>query len=198
MNTSRNSKNARTRRDARTGDSRTYRGGRVSGRNEVRVQLPKQRLSWTFGGLTISARFLSISFVVVLIMVVLVPTIYQWAEQERSYRDILAEVEAAQDYNRELEEELQDWEDEDYIAQQARSRLGYVRPGETQYSVVDEEGNLVAGTSRSSTATAADSPSRPWTQLLVESILDADDLGGDAALDLQEQRAELESSQSGG
>lgn len=42
--------------------------------------------------------------------------------------------------------------------------------------------------SSSGTATADDSPTKPWTQLLTESILDADDPEGEAAAELQEQR----------
>lgn len=167
---------------------------RASGQGEIHVQLPKERLIWSFGGLTISVRVLATVLVVALVLVILVPTVYQWIAQEKRYRDILAEVESAQEYNQQLEEELESWSDEDYIAQQARSRLGYVRPGETQYSVIDEDGEMVVGTSTSATASAQDSPARPWTQVLLASIEDADDLEGDAAADLLEQQATQESS----
>lgn len=161
---------------------------RFSARNEVRVQTVKHHLKWSFGGLTVSARLLATLLVVMLALVILVPTLYQWIAQEQRYRDILAKVEGSRQYNQQLEEDLQAWEDEEYVAQQARSRLGYVRPGETQYSVVGKDGEMLASSSTSGTATADDLPAKPWTQLLTESILDADDPEGDAAAELQAQR----------
>jgi hypothetical protein len=49
----------------------------------------------------------------------------------------IAEREAAID---DLEREKQRWEDPAYVRTQARERFGYVRPGETSYVVLDEDG----------------------------------------------------------
>lgn len=189
MSQNRSPKNSAASASARPkGRVRSTKRERSTARNEVRVQTVKHHLKWSFGGLTVSARLLATLLIVVLALVILVPTLYQWIAQEQRYRDILAEVEEIRQYNQQLEEDLQAWEDEEYVAQQARSRLGYVRPGETQYSVIGEDGEMLSSSSTSGTATADDSPTKPWTQLLTESILDADDPEGEAAAELQKQR----------
>jgi cell division protein FtsB len=45
----------------------------------------------------------------------------------------------------ELEDELARWNDPEYVKTQARSRLGWVMPGETGFHVVGEDGKPVAG-----------------------------------------------------
>jgi hypothetical protein len=44
-----------------------------------------------------------------------------------------------------LEEELNRWNDPEYVKIQARDRLGWVMPGETGFRVVDENGDPVGG-----------------------------------------------------
>lgn len=45
----------------------------------------------------------------------------------------------------ELNNELDRWEDPAYVKAQARSRLGWVMPGETGYRVVDDSGEPLSG-----------------------------------------------------
>ena len=63
-----------------------------------------------------------------------------------------------------MQRQLDLWNDPDYISTQARERLGFVRPGETQYTVVDpgpqyQDSALAA-------AAASTGPARPWVQQL--------------------------------
>jgi Septum formation initiator len=102
----------------------------------------------------------------------LVPSLFQWWRQEQDLRDITARVAAAEQQNADMQHQLDLWNDPDYIASQARSRLGYVLPGETQYSVVDP-GPDHADTSQIEAA-EPQGPARPWVQVLSLSLTAAD------------------------
>lgn len=67
----------------------------------------------------------------------LVPSLYQWWQQERELAQIKTQVAEQQQKNADMQRQLDLWNDPDYISTQARERLGFVRPGETQYTVVD-------------------------------------------------------------
>lgn len=102
----------------------------------------------------------------------LVPSLFQWWRQEQDLRDITARVAAAEQQNADMQHQLDLWNDPDYIASQARSRLGYVLPGETQYAVVDP-GPDQADTSQIDAA-EPQGPARPWVQVLSASLTEAD------------------------
>ena len=67
----------------------------------------------------------------------LVPSLFQWWQQERELVQIKSQVAEQQKKNADMQRQLDLWNDPDYISTKARERLGYVRPGETQYTVVD-------------------------------------------------------------
>ncbi len=107
-----------------------------------------------------------------LLAVMLMPSLYQWWRQEQDYRDIQARVEAARERNEEIQRELELWNTPEFIASQARERLGYVMPGETQYSVVDpgpgyQDQAAVA-------AAAPRGPARPWVHMFALLTSEAD------------------------
>lgn len=129
--------------------------------------------SLSFGGLTISVRMLGVAVMAALLAVMLVPSIYQWWQQEQDYRDITARVAAAQARNEDMRQQLELWKDPDYIDSQARARLGYVKPGETQYAVTDPGEDHQAP----AVSAAASGPDRPWVQLFVASLTEADSPG---------------------
>lgn len=61
--------------------------------------------------------------------------------QQRSHINDLKTAIAQREANIDaLESEKERWEDPSFIEQQARERLGYVRPGEKTYVVLDENG----------------------------------------------------------
>ena len=95
----------------------------------------------SIGGLDVSTRLVVVMVVAAILSVMLVPSLYQWWQQER---------------------ELDLWSDPDYISTQARERLGYVRPGETQYTVVDPGPQYQD--SAMAAAAAPTGPARPWVQ----------------------------------
>ncbi len=145
-------------------------------RDEAREQRRAQRIregrSFTFGGLEISMRFLSIALLAGVLAALLVPNLYDWWRQEQDLRDITARVAAAKERNAQMEEELALWNDPEYIASQARERLGYVKPGETQYTVVDPGKDYQ---DQAQVAAAADKgPARPWVQVVGILLTEAD------------------------
>lgn len=126
----------------------------------------------SIGGLDVSTRFVVVLTVVAILSVMLVPSLYQWWQQERELAQIKAQVAEQQQKNADMQRQLDLWNDPDYISTQARERLGYVRPGETQYTVVDpgpqyQDSALAA-------AAASTGPARPWVQQLAILVGKAD------------------------
>lgn len=126
----------------------------------------------SIGGLDVSTRFVVVLTVAAILSVMLVPSLYQWWQQERELVQIKAQVAEQQQKNADMQRQLDLWNDPDYISTQARERLGYVRPGETQYTVVDpgpqyQDSALAA-------AAASTGPARPWVQQLAILVGKAD------------------------
>ena len=118
----------------------------------------------SIGGLDVSTRFVVVLTVAAILSVMLVPSLFQWWQQEHELAQIKAQVAEQQQKNADMQRQLDLWNDPDYISTQARERLGYVRPGETQYTVVDpgpqyQDSALAA-------AAASTGPARPWVQQL--------------------------------
>lgn len=112
------------------------------------------------GGLEISVKALFIVLMSALLIALIMPSLYQWWRQEQEYQHVLSQVEHARQQQSNVEKQIQLWNNEDFIAAQARERLGYVRPGETQYSVVDP-GPEYLESARLGTE-AQRGPQRPW------------------------------------
>ena len=126
----------------------------------------------SIGGLDVSTRFVVVLTVAAILSVMLVPSLYQWWQQERELAQIKAQVAEQQQKNADMQRQLDLWNEPDYISTQARERLGYVRPGETQYTVVDpgpqyQDSALAA-------AAASTGPARPWVQQLAILVGKAD------------------------
>lgn len=134
--------------------------GRASGKERPVSDRARGRVS--FGGLDVSVRLLAMSMVAVFILMMLVPSVYEWWQQERELAGIRAQVAAAEQRNADMRKQLDLWSDPNYISTQARERLGFVRPGETQYTVVDPGPEYQD--SAQVNAAPAQGPARPWVQ----------------------------------
>lgn len=110
--------------------------------------------------------------VIGVLIVTVVPTAFQWLQQEQAYRSVVAEVEAQKQLNEDLQQQLGDWDDEAFIAAQARDRLGFVRPGETQFVVVDIP---QSGQDAKDAPPPQLGPPKPWAWALWDALRDADD-----------------------
>lgn len=142
-------------------------------RKPLRVRSRPERSKWTIGGLTISVRALVGVAVTVVLLTTLVPLGLQWMKQEQAYRSVVAEVAAAEASNEAMRDELAEWENEDYVAAKARDRLGYVRPGETQFVVTDAP-DAQSGAEDQVAEPANTGPAKPWMWHVAETLRDID------------------------
>ncbi|WP_195224802.1 FtsB family cell division protein [Schaalia turicensis] len=125
------------------------------------------------GGLELSTRLLSVVVLVGVLGALLVPNLYAWWKQEQELRDITAKVEQAKQQNAQMREQLDLWSDPEFIASQARERLGYVKPGEVQYAVVDPGEEYLDKAQIN--AASPEGPARPWIQVVGKLIQEADE-----------------------
>lgn len=83
---------------------------------------------------------------IILAVVIVLPTLTHYLDQRAEVRLTEMKMAEAQARTASLESELKQWNDPEFIRMQARSRLGYVAPGETLYVVTNPE-IIVGGTS---------------------------------------------------
>lgn len=173
----------RERRNAPSSRERPLNGPRPvrqsgKGRSQKKEKAPRREHflskgeSFELGGQRFSVRWLSFILLLGVVMVLLVPKLYVWMKQEEELRAITIQVQLAQQRNAEMQEKLELWNDPEFIASQARERLGYVKPGETQYTVVDPgEGYQDLA---QVAAAPVEGPARPWLQVVAILMEEAD------------------------
>ena len=132
----------------------------------------KRPSSVSFGGIEISMRILGLLLLGALLALLLVPSFMQLWSQERELAAIKAKVQQTQADNDAKRQQLELWSNPQFIASQARERLGYVKPGETQYSVLDP-GKDYQDQAQVAAAREA-GPARPWMQVLSMTVEEAD------------------------
>lgn len=88
---------------------------------------------------TLLVRSVILAAVILLAVLTIGPTARSYLQQRAELEQLQAEVDAVTKQNEDLEADLARWSDPNYVAAQARERLGYVLPGETPYRVVDPE-----------------------------------------------------------
>lgn len=87
----------------------------------------------------LSVRALVLGVVALTGFSLLLPTVRAYLGQQAELDALEAQVAEAERQEAVFAAELDRWDDEAYVAAQARERLGYVLPGETAYRVVDPE-----------------------------------------------------------
>lgn len=114
-------------------------------------------------------------FVVVLMaFIVLAPTLRAYVNQQEEHRQLAAQINATQEHNEQLRQEIERWDSEAYVKAQARQRLGFVLPGQTPYRVVDPQ--VVTGEEPPIDADDGDqgpvqvAPSGPWYLTVWDSV----------------------------
>ena len=151
------------------GGRKEERAARTRTSASATVQRPA---SLSFGGIEISLRILGLLLLGALLALLLVPSFMQLWSQERELSAIKNKVQQTQADNDAKRQQLQLWSNPQYIASQARERLGYVKPGETQYSVLDP-GKDYQDQAQVAAAREA-GPARPWIQVLSLTVEEAD------------------------
>lgn len=115
------------------------------------------RFSVTVGGILVVAS--------IFLLLVGAP-LFDLVGQLEQRNKVHAQLVAAKQENRELHKELELWDNSDYLTQQARERLGYVKPGETRYAVVDPGKDYQARQE----AKLEKLPARPWYLEVTHSV----------------------------
>ncbi|WP_295028574.1 septum formation initiator family protein [uncultured Mobiluncus sp.] len=91
-------------------------------------------------GSTRIARILTLAAVALAVFLVVFSPLRSWMDQQQQARSLAAQIAQVKAQNAELEAEIKRYQDPEYISRQARERLGYVKPGEITYVVVDPPG----------------------------------------------------------
>ncbi|RJK97924.1 septum formation initiator family protein [Vallicoccus soli] len=115
-------------------------------------------------GLTGRAAVLAV--VLVALALTLAYPLRSYLGQRSDISGLRAEVAAQQQRVADLERATARWQDEAYVTAQARERLHYALPGETQYTVLEPE----EAPAEDRAAAAPQAPDGPWYTELWESV----------------------------
>lgn len=119
-------------------------------------------------GSTRIARILTLAAVALAVFLVVFSPLRSWMDQQQQARSLAAQIAQVKAQNAELEAEIKRYKDPEYISRQARERLGYVKPGEITYVVVDPPGakkpQLTSGW------TDKDTNDLPWFRQIVAGL----------------------------
>jgi cell division protein FtsB len=111
----------------------------------------------------LTSRAAILVLVVAVLMVSYASSLKAFLQQRAHINDLQAQIAQREANIDALEAEKRRWDDEAYVEQQARARLGYVMPGEKTYLVLDENGNaLEPASSLDDPATVISTESTPW------------------------------------
>jgi len=140
--------------------------GRAQQRPAAEERRPRARL-------TNRAAILAVVFAV--LVVSYASSMRAFLQQREHIASLEARIEASKKSIAEAEREKRRWQDPAYVEAQARSRFGWVLPGETSYQVIDADGKPLTGSDElTDPATVApDEPEAWWSK--VRGSLDAAD-----------------------
>ncbi|HNV11489.1 MAG TPA: septum formation initiator family protein [Propionibacteriaceae bacterium] len=98
-------------------------------------------------------------------------------KQERDIAVVTQQIAEHEDAIASLNDEIVRWQDDSYVKAQARSRLGWVVPGETGYVVIGADGKPLGGGTEIQTSGAlpSDEHLTTWWERLSGSLVTADD-----------------------
>ncbi|WP_084252631.1 FtsB family cell division protein [Devriesea agamarum] len=119
-------------------------------------------------GLGLTKRALFLVVVVVISLATLVPSLNEYVAQRQQIDAMRVKVEQQQKEVAQLNTDLKRWDDPAYIAAQARQRLLYAKPGETQYRLTDSSGKNVPLTEEQKAANEASKDE--WYSTLWQSV----------------------------
>lgn len=88
-------------------------------------------------------RLAGVALIVVLLGVFLFPTVSGYLDQRREVSRLEQQIQSQHEDIDTLERDIARWDDPDYVEQQARQRLRFVREGETAFTVLDDTGELL-------------------------------------------------------
>lgn len=106
---------------------------------------PRPRASRRRPRLAFTRRALAVFALVVVLVFSFAGALRVWLMQSQELAVANTQIEQRTAEIAELEGELKRWDDPAYVRAQARSRLGWVMPGEVGYRVIGEDGSVLSG-----------------------------------------------------
>lgn len=125
-------------------------------------------------GVRVTRRFTAVVVVVAILVISLVSSLRVYLNQRAEMAQARNQINQSSQQIATLEQDKQQWNDPDYVRAQARTRLGWVMPGETGYRVVDASGQPYSGGSTIDRTGASTTASESWWQRLWGSAQAAD------------------------
>ena len=123
----------------------------------------------------LTARAIALTVVLLILTISYASSLRIYYAQASDIAATKAEIAERQQRIVELEGELAKWQDDEFVKTQARTRLGWVVPGETGYKVVDAEGRpLGGGAEISGEVVPVAEPGHAWWAKLWGSVAAAD------------------------
>lgn len=115
----------------------------------------------------LSARFIALIGLVVLMVLTTLPSINTYVKQQAEINELQADINQRKQQQQDLEAEIARWGDSAYVKQQARDRINLVMPGERKYLVIGELPEAKDEPAQSPHDVRAD---LPWADALLDSI----------------------------
>ncbi|WP_257203313.1 FtsB family cell division protein [Corynebacterium cystitidis] len=146
-------------------------------RNAQQAEKKKKRTN----RLSMKGDYIGIAVIIAVLLVVLIAiavpmrTYYEGRSEINRLNESIA---AKQQQRNDLVDDINKYNNEDYIKQEARRRLGMMEPGETAWRIIDPrmDKDQAVTTERESAAP----PARPWVEVAWDSLADPSSLVDDA------------------
>ena len=94
-------------------------------------------------GLSLAARAMIFGAVIFLIVLMVAPSLNVYFDQRSRLQELQQQEADTTSSIAALNDETQRWKDQDFVRTQARSRLGWVKPGEVGYRVIGDDGEVI-------------------------------------------------------
>ena len=137
--------------------------------------MARRRIGEELGDWFASLRFSGFTALIVALVVVggliVSPTLTTYVQQQRELAELRESVRLQNEQVDKADEERAKWLDPSYVRSQARGRLFYVMPGETQLSVIDDV--LIPAESDEQTSEKLTASEGNWARSLAISTLTA-------------------------
>ncbi|WP_370590249.1 septum formation initiator family protein [Tessaracoccus sp. SD287] len=127
-------------------------------------------------GLAITRRAVAVVVVLFILLFSYLNSLRVYFRQQQQMATAQVEIQQRQRAIEQLEDEKARWQDPDYVKAQARSRLGWVMPGEVGYKVIGADGKpLGQGSELENESDLPSDEHRVWWERMIGSIKTADD-----------------------
>jgi len=121
-----------------------------------------------FGRRRTSNRVLALSAIFFVLALTIAPPVKHYFTQRAQISALKAQLSADNSALEKARQELTLWQDPEYVKSQARERLHFVLPGESQYIVT--EGETQAGQNSTTKVASSLADGQPWYSRLIASI----------------------------